>query len=99
MKVYIGNRVIENQDFKSLTDVDMLKYIADDSECTSIVLDGVLKGLSLSQIAPTIDLVVSKLRSGGELIINDLDFDLIVFRRTSQSILHQPFFLGGGICI
>lgn len=79
MKIYIGSRQLEDSSYKSITEVEMLKYIADDSECTSIILDGVLKKVPLSQVANVLNLAYSKLRSGGELIISDIDFDLLLF--------------------
>jgi hypothetical protein len=79
MKVYIGTREIEDKNFKCLKDVTLLQAIADDSECTNIILDGVLRKYTLSEIANVLNLVLSKLRLGGELIISDLDFDLVVF--------------------
>lgn len=79
MKIYIGNRQLEDQSYKSITEVEMLKYIADDSECTSIILDGILKKVPLSQVVNVLNLAYSKLRSGGELVISDIDFDLLLF--------------------
>lgn len=80
MKVYIGNREIENdKSFKCLKDITLLNTIADDSECTNIILDGVLRKYTLSEIGNVLNLVISKLRLNGELIISDLDFDLIIF--------------------
>lgn len=79
MKIYIGNRTVDSPEYKNLTEVEMIKYIADDSECTSIILDGVLKNFSASEIPSILDLVISKLRNQGELIISDIDFDLLVF--------------------
>jgi hypothetical protein len=89
MKVYIGNRSVDSPEYKNLTEVEMLKYIADDSECTSIILDGVLKGLAISEIPPVLNLIVSKLRNKGEIIINDLDFDLLVFAHRKQNNLFE----------
>lgn len=79
MKIYIGNRSVDSPEYKNLTEVEMIKYIADDSECTSIILDGVLKNFGISEIPGILNLVISKLRNQGELIISDVDFDLLIF--------------------
>lgn len=79
MKVYIGNRTIEDLSFKSLKDISILKIVADDSECTTLVLDGILKNYKISEIGDIINLAISKLRIGGELIITDIDFDIMIF--------------------
>lgn len=89
MKVYIGNRSIKDENFKSLGDVSMLRYIADDSECNTIILDGVIKSLKISEIPSVVDMVVSKLRNGGDLVINDIDFDLLIFAHNKVSDLFE----------
>jgi hypothetical protein len=89
MKVYIGNRTIKDQDFKSVGDISMLKYIADDSECTAIVLDGVIKSLKFSEIPNIINMVFTKLRNGGDLVINDIDFDLLVYAHNKMANLAE----------
>ena len=53
--------------------------MADDSECIAIVLDNVLSKLDMNAIVNTLRLAAQKLRIGGKLIINDIDFDLLHF--------------------
>jgi hypothetical protein len=89
MKVYIGNRTIKDENFKSIGDVSMLKYIADDSECTAIVLDGIIKSLKFSEIPEIINTIFKKLRNGGDLVINDIDFDLLVFAHNKLANLAE----------
>jgi hypothetical protein len=89
MKIYIGNGSIDNAEYKNLTEVEMLKYIADDSECTSIILDGILKTLGISEIPAVLDLVNKKLRNQGELVIADIDFDLLVFAHKKLNNLKE----------
>lgn len=79
MKVYLGNRSIKDESFKVLSQIEMLEYVADDSECTSIIIDGLLRQYSISKIPNILSLIVKKLRPEGSLIISDIDFDLIVF--------------------
>ena len=67
----------------------MLRYIADDSECNTIILDGVIKSLKISEIPSVVDMVVSKLRNGGDLVINDIDFDLLIFAHNKVSDLFE----------
>lgn len=79
MKIYVGNRVINDSSYKSVNEPQIINYIADDSECNVIVLDGVLRKLGIDQVLQTIDLANKKLRIGGVLKIVDIDFDLLVY--------------------
>ena len=47
MKVYIGNRKFNDESFKVITEPEILSYIAEDSECTTIVFDNVLNKLKV----------------------------------------------------
>lgn len=87
MKVYIGNRNIQDENFKCITDLDILKYIADDSECTAIVIDGCLKNLKLSELQSGLETAIKKLRINGDLVINDIDFDLLLYAYAKNSDL------------
>ena len=77
MKIYIGNRQLKDDSFKIINDPEMIQYIAEDSECTVIVLDNSLSKLSLDDSVKIIDLCVKKLRIKGKFVINDIDFDLL----------------------
>jgi hypothetical protein len=79
MKIYIGNREIGEQDYKKILDPKALNVIAEDSECTSIVLDGVLHKYPINQVFEIIRDCLTKLRIGGNFIIADVDFDLLVY--------------------
>ena len=79
MKIYIGNREIADESYKKISDPEALSYMADDSECMAIALDNVLSKIDLDKIANIISLAAKKLRTGGKLIINDVDFDLLHF--------------------
>jgi hypothetical protein len=79
MKIYIGTRQITDESYKKISDPDALSYMADDSECMAIVLDNVLSKLDMNAIVNTLRLAAQKLRIGGKLIINDIDFDLLHF--------------------
>lgn len=79
MKIYIGNREIADESYKKTNDPEALNYMADDSECMAIALDNVLSKTDLDKIAKIISLAAKKLRIGGKLIINDVDFDLLNF--------------------
>lgn len=80
MKIYIGSRDINDNSYKTINEPQIINYIAEDSECNVIVLDGVLRKLGIDQVLQTIDLVNRKLRIGGILKIVDIDFDLLVYR-------------------
>lgn len=56
MKIYIGSKNIEDDSYQSITDVQVLNYIADDSECTTIILDGVLTKQDLNQAVNVLNL-------------------------------------------
>jgi hypothetical protein len=77
MKVYIGDNQLNDETYKTIKDPGILKYIADDSECTVIVLDGTLRKLNLDSVLIVLDEAVKKLRLGGKLKIIDIDFDLL----------------------
>lgn len=79
MKIYIGNRNINDNSYKTVSEPQIINYIADDSECNVIVLDGVLRKLSINEVAQIIALANRKLRIGGILKIVDIDFDLLVY--------------------
>jgi hypothetical protein len=79
MKIYVGNREIQEQDFKKTAEVKVLGVLADDSECTNIVFDNVLSKYPISELQSNIQLAITKLRIGGTLLINDIDFDMLVY--------------------
>lgn len=79
MKIYIGSKNIEDDSYQSITDIQVLNYIADDSECTTIILDGVLTKQDLNQAVNVLNLCSSKLRLGGKLQIVDIDFDILIY--------------------
>lgn len=77
MKLYVGTREIVDESYKKISDPDMLNYIADDSECTTIVLDNVCSKLDMDSVVKNLVTASKKLRIGGKLILSDIDFDLI----------------------
>jgi hypothetical protein len=79
MKIYIGTRQINDDSFKTVAEPQILNYLAEDSECTTIIIDNILKQSTIENAAMIIDLAVRKLRLGGSLLINDIDFDLLTF--------------------
>jgi hypothetical protein len=79
MKIYVGNREIQEQDFKKTADIKVLDFLADDSECTNIVFDNILSKYPISELGPNIQLAIKKLRIGGLLLINDIDFDILSY--------------------
>lgn len=79
MKIYVGNRKIEDKSYQQITDPSILQHIADDAECTTIILDGVLRRYNLSQVAEIIKLCRKKLRLEGILKIIEVDFDLLIY--------------------
>jgi hypothetical protein len=95
MKIYIGSRAVDNGSYKNISEPQIMNYIAEDSECTAIVLDGVLRKLPIDQVAQTIALAYKKLRIGGILKIVDIDFDLLVYvygKSKNLASLNQAIF-------
>jgi hypothetical protein len=97
MKVYVGNRNFNDESFKIITEPEILSYIAEDSECTTIVLDNTLTKLKFNDVVSTINMAVSKLRTNGILIINDIDFDLLTYLYTRNPNLQELNALVSGI--
>jgi len=97
MKVYVGNRNFNDESFKMITEPEILSYIAEDSECTTIVLDNTLTKLKFNDVVSTINMAVSKLRTNGILIINDIDFDLLTYLYTRNPNLQELNTLVSGI--
>jgi hypothetical protein len=97
MKVYVGNRNFNDESFKIITEPEILSYIAEDSECTTIVLDNTLTKLKFNDVISTINMAVSKLRTNGILIINDIDFDLLTYLYTRNPNLQELNALVSGI--
>jgi len=79
MKVYIGNRNIEDESYQQIPDPSILQHIADDAECTAIILDGILRRHNLQQVADILRLCQKKLRLGGILKVIEVDFDLLIY--------------------
>jgi hypothetical protein len=95
MKIYIGSRAVDNGSYKNISEPQIMNYIAEDSECAAIVLDGVLRKLPIDQVAQTIALAYKKLRIGGILKIVDIDFDLLVYvygKSKNLASLNQAIF-------
>jgi hypothetical protein len=95
MKIYIGSRAVDNGSYKNISEPQIMNYIAEDSECTAIVLDGILRKLPIDQAAQTIALAYKKLRIGGILKIVDIDFDLLVYvygKSKNLASLNQAIF-------
>lgn len=79
MKVYIGNRNIQDDSYRQIPDPEILHHIADDAECNIIILDGVLRRYTLGQVVEILQLCNKKLRLGGIVKIIDIDFDLMIY--------------------
>jgi hypothetical protein len=97
MKVYVGNRTFNDESFKMITEPEILSYIAEDSECTTIVLDNTLTKLKFNDVISTVNMAVNKLRTNGILIINDIDFDLLTYLYTRNPNLQELNNLVSGI--
>lgn len=76
MKVYIGKNTPGDQ-YKKIEVPDMISYVAEDAECTEIVVEGILRSMTLEEIKNYLILVRQKTRIGGTVVIKDLDFDMV----------------------
>jgi hypothetical protein len=97
MKVYIGNRTFNDESFKIITEPEILSYVAEDSECTTIIFDNVLTKLKFEDVISTLNMAITKLRLNGLLIINDVDFDLLNYLYTRSPDLKSLNDLVSGI--
>lgn len=97
MKVYIGNRNFNDESFKVITEPEILSYIAEDSECNTIIIDNSLSKLKLADAVNAISVAVAKLRTNGVLIINDIDFDLLTYLYSRNPNLQELNNLVSGI--
>jgi len=97
MKVYIGNRNFNDESFKVITEPEILSYIAEDSECNTIIIDNSLSKLKFADAVNTISIAVTKLRTNGVLIINDIDFDLLTYLYSRNPNLQELNNLVSGI--
>lgn len=79
MKIYIGNRQINDDSFKVIAQPEVLNYLAEDGECETIIIDGILRKNKFQDGVNLLDLVIKKLRIGGNLIIGEIDLDLLVY--------------------
>lgn len=89
MKVYIGNQEVDKDVFKSINTVELIQYIADDSECTEIILDNALRVVNTQNLSAAATLIKSKMRTGCRLLVNDLDFDLLCFFYQKNNDLNE----------
>jgi hypothetical protein len=99
MKIYIGDKDISDESYKKITEVQILNFIAEDSECTNIVLDNILRKFQLNELVAAMQLVAKKTRLGGVISIVDIDFDLLcyVYRKNANLIaLNQAVMTAGG---
>jgi hypothetical protein len=99
MKIYIGDKDINDESYKKITEIQILNFVAEDSECTSIVLDNILRKFQLNELVGAMQLVAKKTRLGGTISIVDIDFDLLcyVYRKNSDIVsLNQAVANAGG---
>ena len=76
MKVYVGKQNA-NEQYKKIEEPQLISFIAEDAECTEIVVDGVLRSMTLEEVKNYLVLIRQKTRIGGTVILKDLDFDMI----------------------
>jgi hypothetical protein len=99
MKIYIGKNEVP-EEFKKISEPGILNYVADDSECEIIVLDGVLKKMSIDNIPNYLLLARKKLRLNGILTVKDLDFDIASYVHQKNSDLagiNKAIFQNGAV--
>lgn len=95
MKIYIGNQEIQDSSIQKISDVQTLQYVADNNECNQIIVDNNLRRINQDQLYQTAQIIVSKLRIDGRLIINDIDSDLLgfyLYKNGDSNKIAQMFF-------
>jgi hypothetical protein len=80
LKIYLSNEINENYEamgYLRVDNINSIDYIAEDSECTSIIIDTFLNKFAIVNVPEVLFKVVSKLRINSEITIIDNDIDLI----------------------
>ena len=89
MKVYIGRQEINDQSFKVIKQIELLDMICDDSECTELIIDNILRQYPLGNLDQLLQLIVRKIRLNGKIVITDVDFELLAFYYSTSADLLQ----------
>ena len=77
MKVYLGPPNEAYEAYLQPESLDTLKLMVDDAECTEIVIDGFLSLVPHKDTGLLIAELCKKIRLGGKLIVNFVDFDSV----------------------
>lgn len=77
MKVYLGPPNEAYEHYLQPESLDVLKLMVDDAECTEIVIDGFLSLVPHKDTGILIAELCKKVRLGGKLIVNFVDYDTV----------------------
>ena len=67
----------DNEADKHNMQINELDKVADDAECTEIILDNILNYFLLQNLNNIMPLICKKLRHGGKLIVNFIDASIV----------------------
>lgn len=77
MKVYISTKKPENNEFIHAPNLMWLNNLVLDSEARIIVVDNFFQQFTIKEIPVVMEKILSKLRLGGELLIEETDIDTV----------------------
>lgn len=77
MKVYISTKKPENNEFIHTANLMWLDNLVLDSEARIIVVDNFFQQFTIKEIPVVMEKILSKLRLGGELLIEETDIDVV----------------------
>ena len=77
MKIYVGQRKIDSEQYKTILDPTLINLMCEDAEAEAIILDGVIRRHFMKDVPEIIAMCHKKLRTKGILKIIDIDFDLL----------------------
>tara|TARA_R100000008_G_C3585569_1_gene171996 strand:+ start:2493 stop:2915 length:423 start_codon:yes stop_codon:yes gene_type:complete len=90
MKIYLSQADQEDKNYRHFQNVAMFVREVLDTEANEIICDGFLSNFSSDELPQVINIICSKVRLNGEVVVKDLDFDLVARRisREELSVTH-----------
>ena len=90
MKIAFSN-TNDHEDSLWVNSPNSLNIIADDGEATEIMVDDILHSFSLKEVENILQLIASKIKKGGKLILYLTDIELLSHMLTTGSITFNDF--------
>ena len=86
MRLIISDTQPIDDDWTYVQDISLLDIFVENCEAKEIVVDFFLGNFWFHQLEEVIDVICRKLRLGGTITINDMDFDFLVNKMESEPI-------------